>query len=463
MDPTLTRTMTSFCFISMLITGAGGFAALTMPAEAAQAVASSEGSFASFLVESVDRHPLVREAAAEVDGGQARFRAALGERLPTVSATADYNYGENTSDSIFRQEIDGQGSTLSVRADQLITDFGATRARIRSQKSELTSQRAQLSSVEQEILLQILVATVRIAEREDRVSFATSAVEAFDSTLAMEDQRFRAGRGGSTDALQARSRREGALARQARERGDLLKARNEFRAATGRLAPQQAIEVPQIDLPERLPANLQEAITIALDSNPDIAAAEARADAAEFVWYEEKRDGLLPRLEAYAEYRRDEDMDGFIGTVEDQRAGLQLTYRFNTGLSDVRNAQASRARARAQEQRVGEVRRQVERRVEQAWIDFTTAEQQARFLSRQVESAAQFLERAQREREIGGSNRRQLLDILTAETSLLNARSELESARSAYKQAAYRLLREMGTLQVDAVVYREGVNWPPRN
>ena len=85
----------------------------------------------------------------------------------------------------------------------------------------------------------------------------------------------------------------------------------------------------------------------------------------------------------------------------------------------------------------------VEEQVRNAWENLDTARQNAGYLENQVQIAGEFLRLASEERLHG---RRSLIDVLSGETSLINAQSDAASAEADVTVAAFTLLRSSGLL-----------------
>ena len=94
------------------------------------------------------------------------------------------------------------------------------------------------------------------------------------------------------------------------------------------------------------------------------------------------------------------------------------------------------------------MRDQIEEQARNAWSNLITAGQNAALLQNQANIAAEFLDLARKERQLG---KRTLIDVLAGETNLINAQSDAISAQSDVIIAGLTLLSVMGQLSVDVV------------
>ncbi|MCS5687938.1 MAG: TolC family protein, partial [Acidimicrobiales bacterium] len=90
----------------------------------------------------------------------------------------------------------------------------------------------------------------------------------------------------------------------------------------------------------------------------------------------------------------------------------------------------------------------VEEAARNAWDSLQTARENAEQLHNQADIAAEFLELARKERQLGN---RSLLDVLAGETALINASSDAASADTDVTIVAFTLLSVMGKLSPNVV------------
>lgn len=141
-------------------------------------------------------------------------------------------------------------------------------------------------------------------------------------------------------------------------------------------------------------------------------------------------------------------MGGTIGNETEKLAKIQLTYPFNLGFTAVNTLRAAKSSQSATELRYADARDVVEQQARDAWENLRTARENAALLKNQANIAAEFLDFARKERQLG---RRSLIDVLAGETALIDASSDAASAEVDVSIAVYTLLNVMGRLQEDAV------------
>ena len=128
---------------------------------------------------------------------------------------------------------------------------------------------------------------------------------------------------------------------------------------------------------------------------------------------------------------------------------LQVNMPFNLGLAGNAAVKTAQQEIAASVAREAETRSLVREQVSIAWRNLKTAQDNRFNLGNQVQLAQEFLNIAREERKVG---KRTLLDVLSAETNLLNAQSDLASTEFDVLSAAYTLMQAVGRLDSKAVV-----------
>jgi len=281
-----------------------------------------------------------------------------------------------------------------------------------------------------------------------RIQFARGSVDNIRHQAELEDSRVQRGSGFTTDVLQAKTELAGAEARLVAAVGAYKVASNRYRAVFGHdPGPVEDMYAPMTPF-EDIPESLDTAIEIAMRDNPSLDASATAAYIARKDVDITKADEFYPSLNATAESSYQQDYDGTVGDKTTNLFKVELSYDFNLGLTAINTLKASEEGHVASERRYGDERDKVEEQVRNAWDNLETARLRADHLSNQANIAGEFLDLAQKERELGN---RSLIDILQAETRLINANSDATSARTDVALAVYNLLAAMGHLEVDVL------------
>lgn len=320
---------------------------------------------------------------------------------------------------------------------------GRNDAQTRRVEEEILSDRARLSSVEQDVLLAALVAYVDVVRDRAVVELNANNQRVLKRQLEATTDRFRVGEVTRTDVALARSRLSRANADLIRARGTLTDSRANFANIVG---------VPAERLEEVKPL-------VALPATEDDAVARARSDSFAVVRARHGERAARQRvLEIEGELRPTVSVSGQIARALDlsdsntETDRMELTGRVSVPLYQS-GAVSSRIRAAKHTvvQRRNELLLAVRGAVTTAtkrWEDYKTAEAGIAAFSEAVRAARIALEGVEQEALVGS---RTVLDVLDAEQELLDARVSLVRARRDLVVATYALRSAVAELTAEGL------------
>lgn len=394
------------------------------------------------LLESVIRtdHRVIG-AKADIAAAENRALEALGDWYPLLEPTVNHGYEKikNPHDS----DTGLPFSEFSLALTQKLWDFGATNSLVEKARLELVEKQLTLTKVKEDLILEAINAYVNLFKVFHSLTFARQSKDNVQAQTGLEVAKVESGSGLSTDVLQAKSQLAGAIAREIQSEGALLAARNRYRAVFGKPP------VPEKMLPVALPLTqlshtLEDAIDKALDKNTQItidALGEAIARQDQKNVFSDK---FFPKIEGVVTQKWKNNVSGTVDLKTETLAKVEMTMPFNLGLTAINTLRAAESDVIASSRVVADTRRNIEEEVRNAWQELNTAKLTARSLQNQADISAAFLELARQERNLG---QRSLIDVLSGETSLLNAQSDSISAETDVIIAAFKLLSVTGDLK----------------
>ncbi len=410
------------------------------------------------LASAYETNPNLISARAALRATDERVNQARAGLRPDVRANFDYSK-RYTGGSNGAGSDDPFGVSLSV--SQPLYDGGQTQNSVRGRIADVSAARARLSSLEQRVLLETVTAYVDVLRDQEFVRLAENNVLVIAEQLRATQDRFEVGEVTRTDVSQAEARLAESRTNLTAARGQLERSRQSYRLVVGS-EPQNLARQPPLP---QLPGSLDEAVTTALESHPEMIAARFdETSAARDVKTE--IGGLLPRvsLEASVGYNDSvfktdsfDQSDAQIGV----RAVIPL-YQSGAQYSRVRQAQALASQARADITVEARRRQQL---AEAAWTELEVARANIISTREQVDASQLAFEGVQEEALVGS---RTTLDVLDAEQELLDARVRVvDSLRNEYV-AAYGLLSAIGSLTaadqgLTVVAYDPEVNYAENN
>jgi adhesin transport system outer membrane protein len=404
---------------------------------------SATEDYKQVLAHLLIEHKRVAAARADLSGAHSAVSVARSAWYPDLSLTASLGHQTMAyTNGTPNTALDTHSLTFGLR--QTLWDFGAIDAGIDKADIGVRQSEATLAQVTQDLLLEGLTAYITLNRARRTEAFAEQSVTNIEKQTGMEESLVQLGGGFTSDVLQAKSQLAGAEARLVRAKGDMVNAVNRYRAVFGREpddAPPKAIPVAFDLLPPALPA----AVSFALTHNRQLEVLRLTAQGSHVEVDRISASQLYPNIHALAQRIQDHNPDGIDGGRTQEVVKVEMTYQFNTGLGGFHAVDAARSAAESADDKYSDLRDLIEEQVRDAWQNLDSARQNAHFLENQVRIVGEFLRLAREERLQG---RRSLIDVLTGETSLINAQSDSASADADVAVAAFTLFRATGLLDL---------------
>ncbi len=389
----------------------------------------------------VARHPVLSAQTSQAAIARAETKAARAALYPRLSANlnADYviarRFGAGTTNVVESLRPDEQVNA-GVTASQLLFDGGATFARIRSAKARSRESGLSINARINELALAALSAYHDVAVHQAILALGAEYVAHHEKLVANVRERERLGAGVRADVLRAEARLAAARSRvlQINETARVADVRYQeyFRAApeTLRFPNYESLAV----------ASRAEAVSLALQNNPVVAAATARTESAHAEASAVKAT-RLPELRATVSGSSFDVVNG--AEDYDVRAGVNMNYDFYAG--GARGAAISRARSAAEQQRFEEdrVRLEIERDAAIAFERRNSANE--RLAALETALVANYEARALVAERFRAS-RGDLTDVIQAENDWFEAGVGYLSGLAARDMASYELMEFTGDL-----------------
>ena len=423
---------------------------------AAMSATASADTLREALVSTYRANPTInaqRQALKVTDTNVGIARAGA---RPAISGTAGVNQDLTRTGG-------GNGRNLSAGVDISYPLFngGSVRNSIRAAETRDVAGRYTLRAVEGDTFVDAVTAYMDVIRDRAIVDLNRNNVDVLNTNLTATRDRFKIGDLTRTDVAQSDARLALGRSQLVTAQGRQAASEESYRRVIGR---QPGPLTPPPPLPP-LPQTPDEAVQIALVSNPDIIAIVGQERAAGYD-INVARASRLPTVSAVGSGR----YTNYLGTATKQfgpfasndttstSAGVQARIPFyQGGLPAARIRQAQALQGQVLEQAIA-TERSVIAATRSAFATYQSA--QSAIASNLVAVSANqlALEGARAERSVGT---RTVLDVLNAEQELLNAQVQLVSARHDAYVAGFQLLNAMGQSQADSLGLDGGPLYDP--
>lgn len=403
------------------------------------AQSASADTLRDALVSAYETNPTLTAQRETLKGTDASVAIAKAAGRPQVSATAGLNRDLARSGVL---DTGGKGPSLSVGVDLSVPLFngGSVRNSVQAAKTRVEAGRSTLKAVEGDVFTDVVSAYMDVIRDRAIVELNQNNVKVLETNLQATQDRFEIGDVTKTDVAQSQARLELGKANLASAEGRLAASDEEYRRVVGHNPDDLQ---PPPPLPP-LPATPEEAVRIALASNPDLIAIHQQAQAAGYD-VRVAQASRLPSLSAGVSETYVNELGGatagFPATGSQTTAGLNARIPlFQGGLPAARIRQAQAQEGQVLEQSVG-TERSVVAQTRSAFASYQAAKDAISSQEVAVQANQLALEGARAEQTVGT---RTVLDVLNAEQELLNSQVSLVTARRDAYVAGFQLLNSMG-------------------
>ncbi len=379
-----------------------------------------------------------REALALADEGVAL--AASGFR-PT--AIAEYDKGRQRTSVNSSAERYNNAETKALTVNQPVFNGGSTLADFKAAKAEVKAARAQLTAIEQLVLLDAVTAHANMIATESELQLNQNNLNVLEKQLESTTARFKAGELTRTDEAQAQARLAMTQAELRQAEANLKSARAAYIEAVGiePLSLSSSATLPS------LPATLQAALDQAATMNPDLARAKFTENSARYRVHSRVGD-LLPNVALQGSMDRTKGNRFLGGTSSYDSDAITVNVAIPLYQSGAEYARLRAARNTEQQAHYTtlQVRNAMVQSVTSAFENYQASLLVIESTKESVRASDVALTGVRKENDYGV---RTILDVLNAEQEAFASKVNLVRAQRDNMIRAYALLASMGELTAE--------------
>lgn len=388
-----------------------------------------------------------------LDQNQAVLRAAdedaaiaMANLRPVITFAANggwrrYNNDAPLGASLPTANFESSSLSLDLTAQIVIWAGGRGKFALEAAREQVLATRQALVNVEQQVLLAAVSAYVDVRLQQEIVALRQSNVRVITKELRAARDRFEVGEVTQTDVAQAEAALAASNANLAAAEGQLMVARERYKAVTGSY-PGRLAALPKAPA---VPKSLDEAKSVAVRQHPLVVQAQHIAKAADLN-VKIAKTLFGPTLSGQAQVN--ESLDTGLGYVGVGINMSQTVYSGGKNSANYRKALAGKDQAQAGLRQSAVA---VEEGVGQAWAGLAVAGASIDAGRQQVTAAQRAFDGVREEATLGA---RTTLDVLNAEQNLLSARAARLEAEANRYVGVYQLLSTMGLLTADHLKLR---------
>ena len=324
-----------------------------------------------------------------------------------------------------------------VFVDQLIWDFWRTPNLVKANKAQLESSRYDKTGTQEDVILNTKIAYYTVLAKRHTLDAAKKKLTEQEKRLEQIENFFNLGRESKLGVTRAK-------VNLGNSKLNLITAKNDLEIAKLKLLKALGIEERDfnyelVDMLEYtvVDLNLENAISKALDSRPELKSLMAKEAGMRASLSASRQSLLFPEILGRAAYR----FEGEGATGPDFIAGVGLRFPLFEGFSDVSRVSEERAKLRQSQAQVESLKRQIASDLKELYLNLKYAEESLQVTETSNTSAEENLELAREEYRLGKSSE---VELVEAESILASTTADHIQAIYNYKIAIAQLERATG-------------------
>lgn len=384
----------------------------------------------------------------EVSRNESNLDAAYGRFLPTLSASAGWDWSRFKSEN-FSQDTRSWG--VGANSSLVLFDGLSNYANLSRSKNSLESIKLLIENKKQEVVFQTINLYYAIVETEQLLKVREENVKQQQKNLETIEERNRLGSVTMADVYQQQVQLGNAELEVIRTKNNLETAKSNllfylgldvlenFSYSSEFTKAELQILATEFDTDYN---RLDELVQQALENRRDYKAQKLTLDS----FYDNitiARSGHLPRLSGNLNYNTGADVPGDLFKNHNYGVGLTLSLPLFTGFSVHNAIQSAEVDAMNYEIDLRDSERLIKQDIQKTFLDLEAAKKSLIVTQKNVKAAEENLKIEQEKYNLGSGK---LLDVLIANTTFQNAQTNYINAQFAYIKLTEELKYNLGVL-----------------
>jgi len=382
----------------------------------------------------IDKHPSIMANQEKLLSADAEVDAAEDNYMPVLNISGDLgeqNY-KNTGTDV---DSSLNNNRMEFSVTQNLFRGYKDQAKENEMRSKYLSSQLSLDKTIQKLIYKGSTTYIDVMRYTDLSDMIKKKVQLSNNFINMRSQERKSGAGSQVNIYEAKLSLQRSLDQQLNIDGKKQNAFNQYHNIFDHAADSADMIKPEV-IDRLLPETLEQAINIAKESNLNISIARGRMDQANFLKDSADAD-YWPLLDLVGSYNKEKNYEGIEGTKTDSRIYLKLYWKYNLGNQVGAKSRSADKKFIAEKYSYEAVIKDIEQKVNQAWVSHQTQKNRRQLTLETVEIAQMVYQSRQQLKQKGGGNDMNLLNskvrLLDAEMANLNA--EYDELKSSYELA----------------------------
>ena len=358
-----------------------------------------------------------------------------GQRAPDGSSLSDSNFQtEKKSIKIEQKILQGIPKSLAARTNVNIA-------------------RQELKAVEQNVLLKAVDAYASILAAEKKLKITEDNLNLSDKQVELDKSRYERGAIKLSDLAQSESSLAGAQAKFIRAQNDLLVNEQNFINIVG-YKPDELNKINNLNL--KLPQNIDEALKLASENNPDLLIAELKLKKSDYL-LKDALEVFAPKASVSFEVSENSDVSSTVNERDQSQFEAKVEIPIYSGGKNYSFYNEKRALKTSSELDFQDAKNSTKKNATNIWSEYQLKKSELALANSQVKAAEIAYEGIVQEYESGA---RDTLDVLSSRSLLLEASLNLADVEKEEILSRFKLLQVTGNLTASYLGLEAKINNP---
>ena len=352
--------------------------------------------------------------------------------------------GSSLSDSNFQTE------KKSIKIEQKILQ-GIPKSL--AARTNVNIARQELKAVEQNVLLKAVDAYASILAAEKKLKITEDNLNLSDKQVELDKSRYERGAIKLSDLAQSESSLAGAQAKFIRAQNDLLVNEQNFINIVG-YKPDELNKINNLNL--KLPQNIDEALKLASENNPDLLIAELKLKKSDYL-LKDALEVFAPKASVSFEVSENSDVSSTINERDQSQFEAKVEIPIYSGGKNYSFYNEKRALKISSELDFQDAKNTTRKNATNIWSEYQLKKSELALANSQVKAAEIAYEGIVQEYESGA---RDTLDVLSSRSLLLEASLNLADVEKEEILSRFKLLQVTGNLTASYLGLEAKINNP---
>ncbi|MCD4668506.1 MAG: TolC family outer membrane protein [Sulfurimonas sp.] len=419
----------------------------------------SANSLQQSVVEVLNTNPVIQERLKNFRATQQDLSIVESEYYPSIDLRVSAAYNQagdvksgDTSESNYNDDFHHNVDNVNYRSyessltfTQNLFDGFSTTNKVDFEEARILAAAYNYLEKSNDMAFQMTSSYINVLRSNELVGTAQENVQINESIYTKVKDLFEAGLTTDSEVKKIQSALSLARSNLTVQKNNALDSEYKYRRILGRMPDVEKMTKPNLDI--NMPESIERAALYSIDNNPSLLVSRYNIRGAQALWKQSKKE-YYPKVDLELSQTlndHDEHLNGFDQPDDRFRARIIISYNLFRGGSDKATVQKHVSKINQEIEIQRDLKRQVIEGLDLSWSAYHMLDAQLKDLRTYSEFSEKTLELYKEEYDLG---RRSLLDLLSAQNDVINARSQIITAEYEQLFSQYRILDAMGLLVV---------------